>query len=812
MEGRDQGRPDGDEPRDQAEDSASSEDETRAGAGGAPAPGEPGEANDPDFHFVLRELLSAYQPILEEELRRAGQPDELAREAESKPPNCDEEIELGNRIFEKFFTEEVALRLLPREGREILGPIERWRWCYLHLRCCILFGWLICRGPRSFRALVYYLYRYWICVRATLGIAPVGRALTAEEHADFQTLVRALADAYKPYLTDQLATVEFPTGLPDEVISGTIDCFEGEDEAAAVLERFLTAETAPALLGKEAFAAHSQEQAFWFCRCWCLCAIRFGCCLARARTFLDVVRCLRGFRRCLRDCFRPLVCDIAKPTLHQCADEQFFPGPNILGIEIVGTATGAFCDHYTLEWKPAGAPDTAYTSAGVVYPGGTPQGVCGKVNTTLGYLSTGTYPIPDSVSVRLCVVGTASSGQQECCLTEFEIFRRRVWISSIEGVPLVPNDVLDPTAQLASGGQVRSFGTALEILGRAWVGKCAGREIKRYTLAYQPGFVTDPTLGPWTQFWQVDYTTPKQQKAVQETAGALTNFWSLGSACLTPPCPPGVPFTWDELHATRWDTRFPNSYPVDPEAPPLWASKELPLLNCQSGPYTLRLMVEDTALGVYYDTQQVWFDNKDIYGEITGLMGIPPCATINLSDLPNAGDCTKEWPLPILGIAYDEYIIEGTATIPSDNFGGYCMTLTRQGGTQSGCTPVSLSIALPIPTASSAATVGTSRVGDPGVRCPTASPPPGIIPPKSPGILTVFDARLLDDVCAATLPPGTVPAGFPLKRGGDDACCAFYFTLEVWDTSICPSLSGGRHEASWIWPICICNDLPPVRR
>jgi predicted GIY-YIG superfamily endonuclease len=43
-----------------------------------------------------------------------------------------------------------------------------------------------------------------------------------------------------------------------------------------------------------------------------------------------------------------------------------------------------------------------------------------------------------------------------------------------------------------------------------------------------------------------------------------------------------------------------------------------------------------------------------------------------------------------------------------------------------------------------------------------------------------------------------------LKRG---ECCSYYFVLEVWDKSICPSLSGGRHEASWIWPIYVCNDL-----
>src|ERR671935_14324 len=105
----------------------------------------------------------------------------------------------------------------------------------------------------------------------------------------------------------------------------------------------------------EELEERSREPAFWFCRCWCLCAIRFGCCLARAVTLRDVYRCLKLYRRCLRRCFRPLYCEITKPGEQACADEQYFPGPNVVGVEIVGTATGAFCDHYEIEWKPAGA-------------------------------------------------------------------------------------------------------------------------------------------------------------------------------------------------------------------------------------------------------------------------------------------------------------------------------------------------------------------------------------------------------------------------------------------------------------------------
>ena len=272
------------------------------------------QIHNEDFQFVLKALLAAYQPILDEELKRAKSPDDLKKEAEARTPSCDDEIALANRIFDKFLTEEVAIRALPAEARQILGPIERWRWCFLHIRCCVIFGWLVCRGPRTFRAFAYYLYRYFLCVR---GIAfPAGGGtptLTADQAQDFRTLVQALARAYRPYLTDQIAGIDFPVGIPDEVIAGKIDCHEGEEDAAAIFERLLTLETAPALLGREAFNAHLREPFFRFCRCWCLCAIRFGCCLARSRSFLDVLRCLLAYFQCLQNCFRPLIGEIDTP-------------------------------------------------------------------------------------------------------------------------------------------------------------------------------------------------------------------------------------------------------------------------------------------------------------------------------------------------------------------------------------------------------------------------------------------------------------------------------------------------------------------
>src|SRR5262249_2292694 len=253
-----------------------------------------------DFQFALKGLLAAYEPILAEALDQARSPDALTDDALQHPPSCEEELQLAERIFEPFCIEEIALRLLPPEGREQLGSVESWRWCLGHVCCCVRFGWLLCRGPRTFRAYGYYLYRYWLCVRQALGDAPIGRPLTAEEREDFDTLVRALAGAFKPYLGEELASVESAAGLADEIVGGAVACDGGEEDAAASLERLLTADIAAALLGQKEFDAHRDDPNFWFCRCWCLCAIRFGCCLARARSLRDVVRCLQYYRRCLR--------------------------------------------------------------------------------------------------------------------------------------------------------------------------------------------------------------------------------------------------------------------------------------------------------------------------------------------------------------------------------------------------------------------------------------------------------------------------------------------------------------------------------
>jgi hypothetical protein len=222
---------------------------------------------------------------------------------------------------------------------------------------------------------------------------------------------------------------------------------------------------------------------------------------------------------------------------------------------------------------------------------------------------------------------------------------------------------------------------------------------------------------------------------------------------------------------------------------------------CRSGKYTLLLDVTDTLGNHYYDTQQVWFDNKPIHVEFTGLEGVKPCQDICLSKfVPQDAPCGICWPITLLGIAYDEYIIPGDLTYPSDNFDFYSISITRQGGPTYN-----------VPITPDCVTVGpnplhgTVRVGDPGTRCEViqcGTPPPPI--PRFSGPLTQLDLRVFDAVCAASS-PFRPRAGFALERGH---CCGYTFQLYAQDKTWSDGIAGGLHRAfSLPWAITICNDL-----
>lgn len=783
-----------------------------------------GADNDPDFQFALKALLATYEPLLKQELEQAGNSQLLEKEADAQPPSCDDELALAERIFGQFFTDEVATRLLPGPARELLGAPERWRWCLAHIRCCIIFGWLVCRRPLNFRLFTYYLYRFWRCVRQAVG-APVGAQLTAEQRDDFRVLVKALAEAYRPFVTEELATVDLPVGVPDEVVAGAIDCYEGEERIAAIFERLLSPSVAPALLGRQAFEEHSKTPFFWFCRCWCLCGIRFGCCLARARSMIDVLRCLRFYRRCLKECFEPLRCELIAP--HGCAEEKPLPTGGV-GLQIVGTAAGGFFGHYTLQWRKiqgqACADDSDWSAAGVHYPGGGATGAVAVVGGVLGTLET-TVLAPDSYEIRVCVYASQANAPGTCCCVQFALFKVMVWIDHVAEAPINPTDPFDPDAVIAgASGQVVPVGCCVRVGGSAFVGDCSQRKIKCFDLRWGIGFLPGPTqpgfnpaayTGSLMPAGPVCYTDP--DPAVEAQKRAPWNRVIGVNGTLTTALVDNIDIPSLNLH-DLWKlqpTCFSSATGL-PSGVTDGGGCPDPHHRCQSGQYTLLLDVTDTLNNHYYDTQHVWFDNKPMVSNkhvvFAGVKGLPACTDLHLGAdseiLPPGAPCNVPWPASLLGIAYDEYIDETDLAYPSDNFDYYVLSITRQGG-PTYQVPITLSLAPPV--FGPDPLKGTSRVGDPGERCEPmpavgGCPPPPPPPVKMFGTLTVLDLRVFDLCCAGKLAvPFAPPPGFALERGH---CCGYTFQLYARDQT--RSSSPVPCHAAWSlpWAVCICNDLP----
>jgi hypothetical protein len=666
------------------------------------------ELNNPDFQNVLKALLAAYQPVLEQQLNLAKNPQQLQKEAQSDPPNYADEFAEANALFGKFLTDDVALRLIPEKNRAQLGPIENWRECLQQIRCCIIFGWLVCRGPRNFKAWAYYVYQYWLCVRQSLG-TPVANPPTAEQRADFTTLIGALAKAYKPYLTDQLATVEYPSGIPDELLNGQIDGFEGEDSTCAIFNRLLTTEAAQALLGKAAFAARRQEQYFWFCRCWCLCSICFGCCLARARTLDGVLWCLVHLFRSLADCATNLSCDLTGPTGCITGETDILPG-RILQ-PVVGSAYGFGFGHYVIEVRDGAS---ALLSGVVIYPNAIDnpdpsltQGNFAIASGNLGWVDLQQCVIAAGVeiftsttfTVTLRVFGTDGAELTPDCVTTFQLSLDEVYIKQISTNWSV--NFTDPNEPLRVGDSAASAlgtqGGLVNVRGNAYVTGCAGQAISEYTIWAipdatfsfpQPPQFTPITPGPsWVLVTHIEYTaqtvaqplgppvtyTADQVRAYNELNAnpdnILTNMWGVTTQCAS-------------IHIDSTDFPFCSNIPslnataFDSNTLPKMAA----VLVGGTGKFTFLLQVIDTAGNQIYDIQRAWIDNEQVQAKITGIAGLPPCG-----DLYTQNSAGVFQTVNVQGFAWDQLIDPATPdfTKPtSDNFNNYTVTFQKQGAAE----------------------------------------------------------------------------------------------------------------------------------
>ena len=765
------------------------------------------EPIDDDFRFVLGELMAAYKPVLEADLARTASPDALIKEALANPPSCEDEFAQAMALFDRFGVEEVATRLLPAAVREQLGSVERWRWCLLHLRCCIVFGWLMCRGPRTFEGSSYTLYRYWRCVREVLG-APIANPPSTAERADFATLVKALAGAYKPFLDDQQASVDFPQAVPERVLSGAIDCFEGSDAATRILERLLSTDTAAALMGRELVAKHRQEPLFWFCRCWCLCAIRFGCCVARARNLRDVFRCLRGYRACLRHCMRPLHCALTAPFGCIRGETDILPGRVLEPVR--GDAEGSNFARYLIEVR---SPGGSLLSGVVVYPNNLalpdPAAVQGNFAVsggTLGWVDTRKCAVDAGVelltsttfTITLRVFASDGSEVQPPCATSFTLSVDEVYIKQVSTPWSV--DFTNPDEPLRTSNSalapLATEGGAMHVRGAANVYGCSGEKIREYTIWAIP----DPTFsfpqpapfssvvpgGDWRQLTHIQFNpvtlaqptgpdinyTADQVRAYNVLDGdpvpsILTNTWSSRSECI-------CVHIDSTLLCTCWNV--PSLAPSAFDSNSL--AKQDPL-NQQggTGKFSFLLQVIDTDGNTTYDLQRAWIDNEPIQAAIVGIGNQAPCS--DMYTLTHEGIFKT---VDIRGYAWDQYIDRSDLAAPtSNNFDRYEVDFFKQGA-----------ISPQVQLISSTNTMPPRALALPAETLAT-------------GTLTPWNLQVLD---AASNPLG-LPADQLLGPG---EACVYNIILGAWDKTVVNE--GTVHQAPLsgltLFPIKIINGPEPL--
>lgn len=776
----------------------------RSRASASALPDDAGEPIDDDFRFVLGELMAAYKPTLEADLKRTESADALIKEALDHPPSCDDEFAQAQALFERFSSEEVVVRLLPAALREQLGPVERWRWCLLHLRCCIVFGWLMCRGPRTFQGSSYYLYRYWRCVREVLG-APVANPPTAGERADFAALVKALATAYRPFLDDQLASVEFAQGVPERVFSGDIDCEEGSDAAAQILERLLNSDTATALFGRELIAKHRQDPLFWFCRCWCLCAIRFGCCLARARNLRDVFRCLRWYRWCLRHCLRPLHCALTAPSGCVRGDTGILPG-RVLE-PVLGDAEGSNFGRYLIEVR---SPGGSLMAGVVVYPNNLalPDPAAGQGNFavsagTLGWVDTRKCALDAGIellssttfTITLRVFATDNSELQPPCTTSFSLSVNEVYIKRVSTPWAV--DFTNPAEPLRSSdsalASLATEGGRLHVRGAANVYGCVGEKIREYTIWAIPdpafGFPQPAPFtavvpgGDWRLVTHIEYHpmtvaqpvgpdinyTADQVRSYNVLDGdpmpsVLTNAWGARSECICVHVDAvNVCSCW------RVPSLVPNA--LDSNSLP---KQDPPNQQGGTGKFSFLLQVVDTGGNTYYDVQRAWIDNEPIKAAIVGIGNQAPCSDLYTQTAEGVFKTVE-----IRGHAWDQYIDRNDLSAPtSNNFDRYEVRFAKQGA-------LSPQVQL----------INSSN---------TVPPRAAVLPAESlaTGTLTPWNLQVLD---AASNPMGL--PGDQLLGPGE--ACVYNVILEAWDKTVVDE--GTVHWSGWVlFPIKIINGPEPV--
>ncbi len=746
----------------------------------------PRTASSEDFQFVLDALLKAYKPILEKELKQAESAKTLVQASEKNPPTCDDEIELAEGLFKRFFTPDVATRLLQGEGVQEFGTFEQGSWCHRNIICCLIFGWLVCRGPRTYRGFAYYLNRYWRCVRQALG-QPVSNPPTPEEKRDFGTLVRILAKAYAPSISGQFKDLEYPVDVAGEIESGEIDCHTDDDAANGVFERLLSPEGSAALFGAKAYAQHAKEPIYRSCRCYCICALEFGCCLGRARTLLEALRCLEGFFGCVRRCFEPLIAEIDAPPA--CSSLTFVPACSLAGIEISGTAAGGAFTSYALSYSVSGP----IINDAVVYPDCSRPPLHASSTTAvtagvLGYLDFDLLPVGTTqATVYLDVYGSGALHLQVSALFQFAI--DAIEITAVANVPTivaqdpfsgVPSNIKMLQNTLSPGFE-RSIGGSVGVTGSAYAIGC-GNQMTQYQLAlFGPVPGAEPLPAPTPSPTALG-GTPLISPVPYD--GTALHPWSSG--CGFGPQTPNVVLNGNLV--AKW---YAQSCPIPfPSVPKITATDTWP--SGPNGRAVIFLEVDEGPTAAPHtpfvpagqDQVTVWIDNFNVVGQITQVGSVIGCGDLHLKDYVGTT-------APVKGIAWD-YPIDmlSTQKTPNDNFGAYALSYQKNGGAGQGFLNSDYT-----PNGSAPGTSPTVRV--PNLWQAT--------PPVASGLLASWDIVTALDGGAPPDPsqPCVPTSPWQLPRG---CRCAYVIELTVNDTTWVGN-GGDDHSTLALFAINIINDI-----
>jgi hypothetical protein len=637
---------------------------------------DPTLAQNQDFQAVLNSFLAAYRPFLERELNLSASAATLIKESQAHPPTCDDEIQLAVALFERFYTKDVALRVLPEEGREVLGNPDQSEWCYRRILCCLIFGWLVCRGPRTFRGFAYYLYQYWRCVRQALG-QPVSVPPTIDEQRDFSTLVKILATAYAPSIQDQVKDLEYPIDIPKEIVSGQINCEVDNDAAASVFQRLCSPDASRALFGKN-FEQIGVGPLARNCCCYCVAALEFGCCLGRAKTLVEALRCLEVFFLQLRRCFQPLIAIIDTPPA--CSSLTFVSGCGVAGIEIDGTAAGGSFTHYTLSYSVGGP----IINDAVVYPDCSrppvnPSSTTPVNSGVLGYLDVDLLP-PATTTVRVYLDVYGSGGLHLQVNAVFNLAINAVQITAVATVAATVGQdpfngspsIIKMVQNVSNPSFEQSVGGSISVTGSAYAFGC-GKQMTQYQLAEfgpAPGAIPLPAPAPNPAGIGGNSLIPAPVKY----ADVPGHPWSSG--CFLSPQTPNTILNGNLV--AEWTTEScPTPFPAVPKI-----SSNLKWSSGTSGRYVIFLEVDEgpittphtpvTAAGE--DQIAVWIDNYQPVGLVTQIGNVIGCGDLHLRDYVGTT-------APIFGLAWD-YPIDVTAArqLPNDNFGSYSLSYQKNGG------------------------------------------------------------------------------------------------------------------------------------